>query len=104
MTPAFSALLADLFPKYLDPELYRVINGAVPETSKVSRRLVRCDEANCYFCRFWSSNGIIVRDVLPAAVECALILYESFIHRGLSCRLYCAYCCCQNVDPGFNRG
>lgn len=36
MTPAFSALLANLLPKYLDPELYSVINGAVPETTKVS--------------------------------------------------------------------
>jgi hypothetical protein len=48
MTPAFSALLADLLPQYLDPELYRVINGAIPETTKVShRRLARRKEANC---------------------------------------------------------
>jgi hypothetical protein len=36
LTPAFSALLAELLPKYLDPELYTVINGAIPETTKVS--------------------------------------------------------------------
>ena len=35
-TPAFSALFAELVPKYLDPELYHVINGGVPETTKVS--------------------------------------------------------------------
>ncbi|KAI0373634.1 aldehyde dehydrogenase [Pilatotrama ljubarskyi] len=34
-TPAFSALLAELLPKYLDPELFHVINGAVPETTKL---------------------------------------------------------------------
>lgn len=34
-TPAFSALIAELVPKYLDPELYHVINGGVPETTKV---------------------------------------------------------------------
>ncbi|KAI0328290.1 aldehyde dehydrogenase [Cubamyces sp. BRFM 1775] len=34
-TPAFSALLAELLPKYLDTELYHVINGAVPETTKI---------------------------------------------------------------------
>ncbi|KAI0301623.1 NAD-aldehyde dehydrogenase [Multifurca ochricompacta] len=34
-TPAFSALIADLVPKYLDPDLYTVINGGVPETAKV---------------------------------------------------------------------
>ncbi|KAH9962980.1 NAD-aldehyde dehydrogenase [Russula dissimulans] len=35
LIPAFSALLAELFPKYLDPGLYTVINGAVPETTKI---------------------------------------------------------------------
>ncbi|KAH9060605.1 NAD-aldehyde dehydrogenase [Lactarius vividus] len=34
LSPAFSALVAKLVPKYLDPELYAVINGAVPETTK----------------------------------------------------------------------
>ena len=34
-TPAFSKLIAELVPKYLDPELYHVINGGVPETTKV---------------------------------------------------------------------
>ena len=34
-TPAFSQLLAELLPKYLDPELFHVINGGVPETTKV---------------------------------------------------------------------
>ena len=91
LTPAFSALLADLLPKYLDPELYRVINGAVPETTKVRRRrLTWCKDANCLFCRFWNSSGIIVRDELPLTIECALILCKSSIHRRLSCRLYCA--------------
>ena len=95
MTPAFSALLADLLPKYLDPELYSVINGAVPETAKVShRRLARRKEANCHCCRFWSFSGIIVRDELPPTVKCALILYKSSLHRRLPCRLYRAYCRC----------
>ncbi|KAI9509301.1 NAD-aldehyde dehydrogenase [Russula earlei] len=35
LTPAFSALLAELFPKYLDPDLYTVINGAIPEATKL---------------------------------------------------------------------
>ena len=34
-TPAFSKLIAELLPKYLDPELYHVINGGVPETTQV---------------------------------------------------------------------
>ena len=34
-TKATSALLAELVPKYLDNDLYHVINGGVPETTKV---------------------------------------------------------------------
>ena len=34
LTPAFSALVAELVPKYLDPELYAVVNGGIPETTK----------------------------------------------------------------------
>jgi hypothetical protein len=61
-TPAFSALLADLLPKYLDPELYTVINGTIPETTKVSYlRLERRKQVNDHFCRFWNFSGIIVR-------------------------------------------
>lgn len=34
-SPAFSTLLAELVPKYLDPDLVRVVNGAVLESTKV---------------------------------------------------------------------
>ena len=62
MTPAFSALIAELLPQYLDPELYVVINGAVPETTRVSYLcLARRKQADYYCCRFWSFSGIIVR-------------------------------------------
>jgi len=33
VSPNVSSALADLFPKYLDPNAYAVINGAVPETT-----------------------------------------------------------------------
>jgi hypothetical protein len=33
---ATSALMAELAPKYLDPDIFRVINGAIPETTRVS--------------------------------------------------------------------
>jgi aldehyde dehydrogenase (NAD+) len=33
--PATSALFADLFPKYLDPDLYSIVNGGIPETTEV---------------------------------------------------------------------
>ncbi|KAF8888614.1 NAD-aldehyde dehydrogenase [Infundibulicybe gibba] len=34
-TPAISALFAELIPKYMDNDLVRVVNGAVPETTKL---------------------------------------------------------------------
>jgi len=34
LTPATSQLLAELFPKYLDQDLYRIVNGAIDETTK----------------------------------------------------------------------
>jgi acyl-CoA reductase-like NAD-dependent aldehyde dehydrogenase len=35
-TPALSSLLAELVPKYLDPSFVRVVNGSIPEVTKVS--------------------------------------------------------------------
>lgn len=34
-TPAVSSLLAELVPKYLDQDLVRVVNGSIPETTKL---------------------------------------------------------------------
>lgn len=34
-TPAMSALLAELLPQYVDQDLVRVVNGAIPETTKL---------------------------------------------------------------------
>ncbi|EJD42590.1 NAD-dependent aldehyde dehydrogenase [Auricularia subglabra TFB-10046 SS5] len=33
LSPATAALFTELFPKYLDPSLYAIVNGAVPETA-----------------------------------------------------------------------
>ncbi|KZP08657.1 ALDH-like protein [Athelia psychrophila] len=35
LTSAVSQLLADLVPKYIDADVFRVVNGAIPETSKI---------------------------------------------------------------------
>lgn len=37
-----SALLAELLPKYLDPELFHIVNGGTLETTKVCH-IVRLD-------------------------------------------------------------
>ena len=34
-TTATAALLAELVPKYLDTDLFHIVNGGVPETTKV---------------------------------------------------------------------
>ena len=36
-TPNVAMLLAELVPKYLDPELYQVVNGGVREATKACR-------------------------------------------------------------------
>ncbi len=33
LTPTISGLVAELFPKYMDQDLYRIVNGGVPETT-----------------------------------------------------------------------
>lgn len=35
LTPATSTLLASLIAKYLDPEIVTVVNGAIPETTRL---------------------------------------------------------------------
>lgn len=39
LTPATSTLMAELFAKYLDQDLYRVVNGGVEETTAVCFQL-----------------------------------------------------------------
>lgn len=80
LTPAFSALFAELVPKYLDPELYSVINGAIPETTKVSYwGLAVHNQANYLLRRFWSFSGIIVRwqpsSTLKSTLIFSIVLY-----------------------------
>lgn len=41
LSPHFSTLFAELLPKYLDPTAYSVIQGAIPETTKVLE--LKCD-------------------------------------------------------------
>jgi aldehyde dehydrogenase (NAD+) len=35
MTPSISSLVAELFPQYLDPDLYAIVNGGIPETTAI---------------------------------------------------------------------
>ncbi|KAM5536907.1 hypothetical protein V8D89_009454 [Ganoderma adspersum] len=58
-SPATSALFAELIPKYLDPELYHVIKGAIPETTKVLE--LRWDHI------LYIGNGRVARIISAAA-------------------------------------
>lgn len=35
LSPATAGLVTELLPKYLDQDAYRIVNGAIPETTKV---------------------------------------------------------------------
>ncbi|KAI0321467.1 NAD-aldehyde dehydrogenase [Amylostereum chailletii] len=60
-TPAISAVIADLFPKYLDQSLYRVVNGGIPETTK----LLELPWGHI----FYTGNGNVARIILTAAAK-----------------------------------
>ncbi|KAG6330829.1 hypothetical protein ID866_8261, partial [Astraeus odoratus] len=59
--PHFSKLIAELLPKYLDTSAYRVVNGAVPETTKLLE--LQWDHI------FYTGNGRVGRIVASAAAK-----------------------------------
>lgn len=59
--PGVSSVLADLFPKYLDPSAYRIINGGVPETTHLLK--LKWDHIT------YTGNGTVARIVARAAAE-----------------------------------
>ncbi|KAI5118782.1 hypothetical protein M0805_005012 [Coniferiporia weirii] len=61
LVPAFSNLVAQLLPRYLDPRAYAVVNGAVPETTK----LLELRWAHV----FYTGNGRVGRLVAAAAAR-----------------------------------
>ncbi|KIK37351.1 hypothetical protein CY34DRAFT_810427 [Suillus luteus UH-Slu-Lm8-n1] len=61
LVPTFSQLLEELVPKYLDPNVCRVVNGAVPETSKLLE--LQWDHI------FYTGNGRVARIVASAAAK-----------------------------------
>ncbi|KAI0353663.1 aldehyde dehydrogenase [Trametes cingulata] len=60
-TPATSQLMAELVPKYLDPELYHVVNGGVPETTKLLE--LQWDHI------LYTGNGRVGRIIAQAAAK-----------------------------------
>jgi len=61
LAPATSALFAELIPRYLDPELYYVVNGGVPETTKLLE--LQWDHI------MYTGNGHVGRIVAAAAAK-----------------------------------
>jgi aldehyde dehydrogenase (NAD+) len=61
LTPNLSALLADLFPKYLDPKCFRVYNGGPEVATELLKQ--KWDHI------FYTGNGSIARIVMKAAAE-----------------------------------
>jgi len=54
-------ILAELFPKYLDPECYRIINGAIQESTVVLDQ--RFDKI------LYTGNGIVARIIVQKAAK-----------------------------------
>ncbi|KAJ3270552.1 Aldehyde dehydrogenase 3 member I1, chloroplastic [Borealophlyctis nickersoniae] len=61
LAPHTSQMYAELLPKYLDPELYQVVNGAVAETTKA------LDEKWDHI--FYTGNGKVARIIAAAAAK-----------------------------------
>ncbi|MGC1208570.1 MAG: aldehyde dehydrogenase family protein, partial [Ornithinimicrobium sp.] len=61
MSPASSALLADLVPQYLDAEAVQVSEGAVDETT----RLLECNFDHI----FYTGNGVVGSIVMTASAK-----------------------------------
>ena len=62
LTPAYSALLAELVEKHLDPDAVRVVLGGIPETTKVCTHAQELTSLMdpVLFKRFWDCHGTIV--------------------------------------------
>lgn len=61
LTPAVSGLLAELLPKYVDQDCYRLVNGAVPETTKLLG--LQWDHI------FYTGNGRVAKIISQAAAQ-----------------------------------
>jgi len=61
VAPHTSALIAELIPRYLDPQVVRVVEGAVPETTALLKQ--KWDHI------FYTGNSQVARIVMRAAAE-----------------------------------
>ena len=61
IVPHFSQLMADILPKYLDSSAYRIVNGAIPEASKLLE--LQWDSIN------YTGNSRVGRIVASAAAK-----------------------------------
>ncbi|THH11556.1 hypothetical protein EW145_g586 [Phellinidium pouzarii] len=62
-TPALSSLLVELFANYLDPSLYRIVNGGIPETTKSSNGII------CFTPVLYTGSARVGRIVAAAAAK-----------------------------------
>ncbi|EMD33385.1 hypothetical protein CERSUDRAFT_117998 [Gelatoporia subvermispora B] len=59
--PATAALLTELLPRYLDPTVYRIVNGGIPETTKILE--LPWDHI------MYTGNGRVARIIAAAAAK-----------------------------------
>ena len=90
LLPATNSLLAELFPKYLDPSLYNIVNGDVPVSTKVriptlssSFALSHVDLRSCWSypgttvsrCRYFYRSDYI--NVLQSFTQASMVTWKS---------------------------
>lgn len=61
VSPHTAALITELFPRYLDNHCYRIINGAVPETTELLK--YHFDHF------FYTGSSMVGKIVMKAAAE-----------------------------------
>ena len=59
--PATATLLAELFPKYLDPQAYKVVLGAIDQTTHLLKK-----KFDHYF---YTGSGTVGKIIAHAAAE-----------------------------------
>jgi aldehyde dehydrogenase (NAD+) len=61
VVPASAALIQDIFPKYLDPQVFKLVNGGVPQTTALLEKK--------WGHIFYTGNGVVGRIIATAAAK-----------------------------------
>nr|VWO99665.1 Probable 3-oxoacyl-[acyl-carrier-protein] reductase oxidoreductase (EC [Ganoderma boninense] len=94
--PTTSALFAELIPKYLDPEFYHIVQGGIPETTKVlefrwdhtrryGNQTVLASEYGLNSCDMAGKNPVVIDPKTDLKVAAKRILWGRCLGTGQIC-------------------